>query len=136
MNPYAKRNMNLKLVGFESYALYLQSPLWKSIRQRVFAVKGRLCWLCQASPATQVHHLKYSVPVLQGRKLKWLAPVCGGCHEFIEDCGGLPKRISAVNRRLKVGRKECLLLHEQASGLAETLLSLDLDQIRALLNPL
>lgn len=80
---YGERESILREMGFPSYAAYLASDLWASIRERVLARDGRRCRLCPRE-ASQVHHTKYSRAVLLGRDLKWLAAICGGCHRFVE----------------------------------------------------
>lgn len=80
---YAARDAILRGMGFPSYAAYLASELWASIRERVLERDGRQCRLCPRE-ASQVHHTTYTREVLLGRELKWLAAICGGCHRYIE----------------------------------------------------
>lgn len=72
----------LARLGFGSYQQYLASPLWQSIRQRVFEKKGRTCLSCGTNRATEVHHRQYDVATLRGETLKHLDPICGHCHEI------------------------------------------------------
>lgn len=74
---------SLSLLGFSSYRLYLRSPLWRLVRERVFQVKGRACFLC-ADGATVVHHRKYTGLTLIGEDINSLCPICEGCHRAIE----------------------------------------------------
>ena len=69
----------LKELGFDSYAEYLDSDLWRSIRERVFYEKGRRCTCC-SKMASQVHHAEYTDENLAGDNLDELFPVCGECH--------------------------------------------------------
>lgn len=81
------RNRRLPHLGFQSYAEYLKSDVWKDIRDRAFAENGSDCVCCGAS-ATQVHHTRYQMQELNGTNLKHLQPICRSCHykiEFKED---------------------------------------------------
>jgi hypothetical protein len=71
---------DLKSIGFDSYAEYLKSPLWASIRSRVYASKGRMCLDCKTRRATQIHHRQYDLTTLKGDTLNYLVPVCRQCH--------------------------------------------------------
>lgn len=82
--PYRYRNLALRKIGFESYADYLNSPLWREIRQKVLD-KSRECYVCGGA-ATQCHHASYSRRVLKGLKLDRIFPICRFCHQQIEFC--------------------------------------------------
>lgn len=84
---YTDRRVLLRLLGFATYQDYLNSDLWKEIRERVFALKGRECFLC-SKLATQAHHNRYNLNTLRGKRLKHIFPVCGQCHHSIEFKGG------------------------------------------------
>ena len=88
---YNQRNIRLKAMGYETYADYLASDLWRSIRQRVFALYGDVCRLCQQL-AEHVHHLGYGKHVLAGISLTQLVPLCGKCHREVEFDGTGRKR--------------------------------------------
>jgi cytochrome c553 len=103
-NDYASRQRNLKAMGFSTYAEYLASDLWKQVRARVFAAKGRRCVAC-SNPAEQVHHNRYHANDLSGKQIRYLVPVCRSCHEAAEFEGGkkvtLRKAKKAINRMRK-----------------------------------
>jgi 5-methylcytosine-specific restriction endonuclease McrA len=80
INP---RDQMISAMGFNSYEAYLASPLWIGIRSRVFHLKGSGCVLCD-SRAEEVHHRKYTRPVMLGHDLRWLEPLCRSCHRSIE----------------------------------------------------
>lgn len=82
-NPYRYRNDNLRSLGFKSFRSYLKSPLWQSIRARVFATQP-LCIGCGRKKATQVHHRAYDPATLRGDCLHSLSPVCARCHRMAE----------------------------------------------------
>jgi hypothetical protein len=82
-NSYKNRAKVLSLLRFSNYREYLASPLWASIRERVFKVKGRKCYLC-GNNANQVHHNRYRLSKMSGKSLKFLVPLCGDCHKGIE----------------------------------------------------
>jgi hypothetical protein len=81
---YAVRTEALLALGYESYQAYLDSDLWKSIRERIFIRDHRLCRVCGKNPARSVHHITYSVMVLSGRDDSQLTAICGGCHKAVE----------------------------------------------------
>lgn len=80
---YASRAWFLKKLGFSSYQDYLNSDLWRQVRERVFLTKGRSCWLC-GRHADQVHHTRYHAVDLTGKRTKHVHPICGKCHKEIE----------------------------------------------------
>jgi hypothetical protein len=82
VTSYAERNAALAKLGFSSYKVYLLSSIWKDIRKRVLLQNTR-CRAC-GKKATQVHHNRYSVADLNGKRLDNLIPVCGGCHRKAE----------------------------------------------------
>jgi hypothetical protein len=83
MGVYSTRDATLRSMGYESYTVYLLSPLWRSIRRAVFRLKGVQCSLC-SRPARQIHHLDYGEATLRGEDLSGLAPICRRCHFKIE----------------------------------------------------
>jgi hypothetical protein len=89
VNPYEVRSESLKQLGFESYADYLKSDLWRGIRQRVLDRDENHCWCCPKK-ARQVHHKSYALAVMEGKDLEPLISICRGCHKHIEfkDEGG------------------------------------------------
>lgn len=105
---YVGRNAVLKQLGFASYQDYLASPLWQEIRQRVFAQKGRDCYLC-GRPACQVHHERYTAKALRGKRTRHLWPICPDCHRGIEFDGERKRPVAAVlkiTKRIRKGRKK------------------------------
>ena len=77
------RSAILHRLGYSSYAKYLKSPLWKSIKQRVYAKYGASCQLCGMSIGVTLHHQSYTEANLSGRSLKDLHPICHRCHDEI-----------------------------------------------------
>jgi hypothetical protein len=80
---YESRDFALRELGFNSYKEYLRSDLWRSILRRVYALKGSLCYLC-GFQAHAIHHNRYHVNDLSGKHMKFVFPICNGCHERIE----------------------------------------------------
>lgn len=79
-DPWEVRERSLRALGFRDYGVYLDSGLWKGIRGRRFKQKGgRKCSFCPRR-AEELHHNDYSLPVMSGRNLKPLLPVCSECH--------------------------------------------------------
>lgn len=83
MNSYGRRNEILLSIGFDSYAEYLKSDLWRVIRRLAFVTLGKQCFHCGNS-AEMIHHGEYSHAVLLGRSLHGLIPVCEKCHHDAE----------------------------------------------------
>ncbi len=79
---YAHRNVTLSGMGFLSYAEYLSSDLWWSIRRRVL-LRASSCVMCQ-NAATQVHHVDYTRGNLTGADSHLMVPICRPCHKRIE----------------------------------------------------
>lgn len=104
MTPRAR---TLYYLGFASYRAYLRSALWKWIREKVFAQKGRTCVLCDRR-ATQIHHRSYDRLTLKGIILTYLEPICSGCHHRIEVTpSGRNRKRKAVERLfVKLKRKK------------------------------
>lgn len=69
-------------LGYASYRAYQAGPLWKSIRLRVYELKGRTCLRCEQSPATAIHHTRYDMATLRGETLACLVPICDHCHRI------------------------------------------------------
>lgn len=88
-DAYIARNARLKQMGFESYRAYLDSPLWASIRARVW--KPGICCVKCSRLAAVVHHSAYDRHTLEGTTLACLHPVCHDCHAAAE-WDGLDKR--------------------------------------------
>lgn len=107
INPYQRRDTLLLSLGFPDYSSYLSSPLWALIRERVHVWRGRFCVLCHRV-AREVHHLSYSKPVLLGKTLKPLVPLCKRCHRKVEfDSDGSKRTFSQAGRayRRLLGRR-------------------------------
>lgn len=67
-------------IGFSTYAEYLASPLWRSIRGKILkAAKGK-CHYCRGL-AYQVHHERYTEGNLLGKTEDGLQATCKTCHE-------------------------------------------------------
>ena len=90
-NEYEKRNNHLSSMGFETYKEYRESWIWQNIRSEVLIRDDYKCRLC-GKQAQEVHHLRYDIPTLEGRTLRWLISCCHSCHHQIE--------ISNTNKKL------------------------------------
>lgn len=64
------------------YPAYLESELWKDIRERVLQAANHLCMGC-GKKAKEVHHRDYRPRILRGEDLSLLVPLCRKCHKFI-----------------------------------------------------
>lgn len=82
-DTYQGRAFWLAELGFASYADYLASPLWQTVRSKVLRkAKWRCC--CCRGRATQVHHSRYHRNDLTGKNGKYLHAICGTCHQSAE----------------------------------------------------
>jgi len=94
------RKKALYKLGFVDYASYLESELWKAIRQDVIE-RYPACEIC--GKETQcVHHIDYGLNCLAGKKPWKLVALCNGCHvdvEFLQD--GTKRKFESVIRRTK-----------------------------------
>lgn len=96
---YGKRNQLLESIGYDTYAEYLASELWSTIRTRRLEQTPN-CEVCGVD-AQCVHHLRYTIDVMMGHNLKPLVPLCHNCHEEIEfDKDGEKDGWSAVTTKL------------------------------------
>lgn len=68
-----------------SYNDYLKSDLWKDIKKKVYADRGRSCEACASTKRLEVHHSNYSNTVMRGDELDKLFIVCDKCHDHIHD---------------------------------------------------
>jgi hypothetical protein len=113
---YESRAHVLRLLGFSSYQDYLSSELWKSVRERVFADKGRKCFMCGLA-ASQVHHNRYHRNDFLGKRTKYLNPVCGSCHVGIEFDGEKKRTLKQAKVEFHRKRKTHLRAVHDAKGL-------------------
>lgn len=98
-SDYATRNEILKALGFESYALYLRSGLWRSIRSKVFERDGHQCCKC-GRRAQVVHHAEYTADNLKGTNTDSLVSLCWNCHEKAENPNGRKATLHEANRAI------------------------------------
>ena len=98
---YSIRNEVLKKIGFMSYAEYLESQLWKVIREAKLAVDPG-CEICGV-PAQAIHHISYKYSALVGKNRRALVSICNDCHNKIEFTEGGKKR--GFKRGLKIARR-------------------------------
>ena len=68
----------VRSLGFDGFDEYLASPLFASVRARVFGERGEACVRC-SNPATEVHFARHTRATLSGRSLDDLYPVCRDC---------------------------------------------------------
>lgn len=80
---YSERNAILKEMGFATYALYLRSAQWATVRGLVLARDDAKCCGC-GKRANQVHHRQYTRAALEGRDITTLSAICPRCHKGIE----------------------------------------------------
>ena len=65
------------------YETYLESQLWKMIRERVHCRDNYKCQVC-FKPAQVVHHKNYDAEVMDGQRDADLISLCHNCHSAIE----------------------------------------------------
>lgn len=96
-----------------SYSQYLKTPLWESIRDRVFDAKGSICQCCQKRQAGAIHHQEYDYATLAGESIEHLFPICHRCHYRIEygQSGKKALTFETVQRRFLKQRQLSTQLH-------------------------
>lgn len=62
-----------------AYADYLQSAEWRRVRSAVMRRANGVCEVCNAAPASEVHHLTYDR--IGNESLTDLVAICRGCHQ-------------------------------------------------------
>jgi 5-methylcytosine-specific restriction endonuclease McrA len=82
---------------FASYKDYLESELWKAIRDKVLKRDDGLCLVCRCR-ASEVHHRSYATEVLKGEKLELLMSICRPCHKAIHFDGAKKRTLGDANR--------------------------------------
>ena len=83
-----QREQRLRRLGFDSYADYLDSPEWQSVKGRYRASSlPQDCHICGAA-AEVMHHKTYDR--VGEEDLTDLAPLCHGCHGIVHalECRG------------------------------------------------
>lgn len=83
------------------YNKYLQSPLWKYIRARIWERDGGRCVIC-LKKAEQVHHIEYSDEIFRGEQDESLVSLCGNCHIGLEGMGTRFKLIAKIIEAIKL----------------------------------
>ena len=73
---------------YESYAEYLQSDEWRTLREEVLARDGGVCIDC-GRPATEVHHRVYPAHIDE-TEVDQLVAICRRCHS-VRPSTGTPK---------------------------------------------
>lgn len=89
----------LKSYGFQSYAEYLRSDLWLSVRTKV--LDGATCNCGCGKKPDQVHHKVYTEANLLGISHRGLVAVHRDCHHGIEFQDGVKVRLPKANSELK-----------------------------------
>lgn len=76
-----ERTASLAALGMQAYMDYLTSPLWGSIRRRVYARAHGVCEAkgCSNVPSA-VHHWSYAFQTMCGATLAHLRALCEPCH--------------------------------------------------------
>jgi hypothetical protein len=100
---YDDRSVVLASIGFASYADYLQSDLWRDIRECVFELFGNQCSFCGCQ-ANQVHHANYTAETMRGDTYSGLYPVCQSCHtggEFYSSSEKCTPKVATIRMREK-----------------------------------
>ena len=84
---FRKRDKWMKRLGFKTYSNYLKSDTWRRIRKEALEKRKYKCFFCDGF-ATEVHHLRYTRPVLMGLGKHYLGGLiiaCRDCHQMISD---------------------------------------------------
>lgn len=105
------RDSNLRLIGFETYADYLQSSVWDCLRSTLIQDdRYQSCLVCGSRSGLQWHHRTYEFPVLVGNfrsaDAEPIVRLCTECHCDVAHKDFPP--LAESDRRLKVMRM-CLI---------------------------
>lgn len=113
--PYSDRAKLCRDLGFKTYAEYLASDLWRTIRHRVLGASAK-CIRC-GSAAVQVHHSAYTKQNLSGASVECLHSVCRACHQQSEvRPDGSKRTLDECNAELRIG----MPLGEAVTGASRT----------------
>ena len=96
---YTRRRSVLVAMGFDSYAEYLRSDLWKTIRKTVLKRDRFRCRCCRGK-ATEAHHREYTEESLSGLDTSTIVSVCRACHVSSEFDGIKKVPVSIANNRM------------------------------------
>lgn len=104
---YKERDRLIAELGFDTYAEYISSELWLTIRKRVLDRDGWHCRFCGQRGSGIVHHIQYTKGNLSGSHLKHMVTVCSCCHRKVEFTRGGTKRplIEAAKFGTKLEKK-------------------------------
>jgi 5-methylcytosine-specific restriction endonuclease McrA len=94
-----RQNMNFKRLGYNSYAEYLSSHLWQTIRQQALYRDNGLCRICHR-PASCVHHFDYRLKTMKGENPHCLVSLCDDCHYRVEFDGDKKRTLSQAQKML------------------------------------
>lgn len=77
------------------YIAYMNSPEWKSVRQKAFVAHGRKCQCCGATKNLEVHHRHYDT--LGHERVEDLEVLCVACHDEAHEEREDERREKAIN---------------------------------------
>lgn len=101
---FGNRDKNVELLGFASYADYLQSDLWAWIRSQLMQQdNAKCCNACQSTLALGWHHTFYDLPTLAGNNpnKNTILRLCNDCHRVVHIRGdGVWVSLDIANGRL------------------------------------
>lgn len=82
IKQYSKRNQKIAATGSMSYVDFLNSDLWKTIKDSLKKrPQSKFCYFCGSEDRIDFHHVRYSRINL--KSAKYILPVCRKCHEAI-----------------------------------------------------
>ena len=118
-STYAGRDAMLFWLGYPSYADYLRSDLWRTIRKRILVRDGNRCCVCHGK-ASEVHHAAYTRAAMLGQEDEQLLSLCRDCHKGIEFTpGGSKRRLAEVGGK-RIRRRPPKPQQKQAEYKPET----------------
>jgi len=94
MNQLKKK---LKLLGYDSYRDYLESPHWLKFKKAYYA-KKRFCVICTTDKQLNLHHVTYHR--LGKERQSDVLPLCRPCHVNVHEY--LYKKYLGVNKTMEV----------------------------------
>ena len=75
-----KRGKRIKHIPQMSYRVYIDSPYWRSRKNRYFSKHGKRCSVCGKKAGTTLHHKIYDRKLYGKEPDSHLIPLCGKHH--------------------------------------------------------
>lgn len=117
---------NIDDLSSMAYEKYLNTALWKKIKQWVFERDDNKCLVCgrireSKNDEFDVHHRSYELEVLEGKRDDLLVTLCRRCHKIIEYYPNKRKKSDIKEKDREYFRLKNIHEEIEGNGLALTL---------------